>query len=716
VREQWLNLNGLWEFAPATKADEAPPLGRSLARRILVPFPVESALSGVMEHHDRLWYRRTFVVPAEWAGRRTILHFGAVDWEARVWVNGAEIGEHRGGYDPFSFDITDVLVEEGEQEIVVGVWDPTDAGTQPRGKQVLNPQGIWYTPTSGIWQTVWLEPVPLDRIQNVGIDTRLQQGVTIAPGLWLQQPGTYTIEAIVRDGDEIVAGAEMLVEAVMGQPIVQPSITLELNPSRLWSPEDPFLYDLELALRTFDPENADRHQRELDRVTSYFAMREVALGADEAGTRRLFLNGAPYFMIGTLDQGFWPDGLYTAPTDEALRYDIEVTKKMGFNTIRKHVKVEPARWYYWCDRLGMLVWQDMPSGDAYIGGDDPDIVRSEDSAQQFERELRDMINSLRNHPSIVMWVPFNEGWGQFDTGRITDLIREIDPSRLVNSTSGWTDRGTGDVHDIHAYPGPGAPPVEAGRAGVLGEFGGLGLAIENHTWSEESWGYRGVQDAEELARRYEQLLRAVYDLKENAGLAAAIYTQITDVETETNGLLTYDRTVVKVDAERIAAANRGQFPLLQPLAPCATTDPAVPWRYVLEEPAANWMAGEFDDSQWQRGSGGFGAPGTPGAIIGTEWTTSDIWIRRSFNLEKVTAGDLRLLIHHDEDATIYINGILAAELAGYTTSYEDVPIAEPARASLRAGWNTIAIHCRQTRGGQYIDAGLVTVAPPDQSP
>jgi hypothetical protein len=736
VRAEWVNLNGLWEFEPGEQ-DEEPPFRRPLERSILVPFPVESALSGVMERHDRLWYRRVFEVPEEWSGKRILLHFGAVDWETRVWVNGELVGEHRGGYDPFSFDITDALLPGAEEQVIlVGVWDPTDASTQPRGKQVRNPQGIWYTPTTGIWQTVWLEPVADSRVLRVDVQARLSGIVTVAPQLWLPRPGTYTIGVTARDGGDVAGGVEMALNAAAGTPITTPSITFELlDTAKPWSPESPHLYDLEVILRAFDPDHPERHRVDVDRVDSYFGLREISVraGEDEAagatpGPPAIFLNGEPYFMIGTLDQGFWPDGLYTAPSDEALRFDIEQTKRMGFNTIRKHVKVEPARWYYWCDKLGILVWQDMPSGDAYIGGDDPDLVRSEESAQQFERELRAMIGALRNHPSIVMWVPFNEGWGQFDTARITDLVRELDPTRLVNSASGWTDRGTGDVHDIHAYPGPAAPAVEEHRAGVLGEFGGLGLPIEGHTWSapEAAWGYQGMQDEEELARRYESLLRRVYELKESAGLAAAIYTQITDVETETNGLMTYDRAVMKVDPARIARANKGDFPQLETLVPCAMEDQTIEWRYMIEQPPAEWFAPEFDDSSWKSGRGGFGTEGTPGAVIGTEWNSSDIWIRRTFRLPEARRSEggggagvsgtgvppvnnIRLFIHHDEDAEVYINGVLAAKVTGYTTAYEDVPLSPEARAALKAGPNVLAIHCRQTRGGQYIDAGLMKV-------
>lgn len=691
-RAEWLNLNGIWEMAFAQERG-APPFGRQLAGEILVPFPVESALSGVMQHADRLWYRRTFEVPEKWRGRRLLLHFGAVDWETRVWVNGRQVGEHRGGYDGFTFDITDYLRVTGQQEIVVGVWDPTSDGTQPRGKQVLEPKGIWYTPTTGIWQTVWLEPVPdtyIDKMMIVpdadrrAVEVEVETGGARADGLVVRV--TAERDGSTADGSD-------------GLPV---RLNLGRAHDTLWTPDHPQLYDLTIELRDGD--------RVLDSVHSYFALRKIDVGPDESGVQRILLNGEPIFNIGTLDQGFWPDGLYTAPTDQALKYDVEMTKKLGFNTIRKHVKVEPDRWYYWCDRLGLLVWQDMPSGDAYAGSGVKEIDRTAESSRQFEVELKRMIDGLGNHPSIVMWVVFNEGWGQFETDRFTRLTRELDPTRLVNAASGWHDLGGGDVHDIHSYPGPAAPTKEERRAGVLGEFGGLGLGVDGHTWTEHTWGYRGTADSAELTRKYEQLMRGVWDLKDRDGLSAAIYTQITDVETECNGLLTYDREITKVDVQRVANANRGRLPRMHVVVDTAREQP-VQWKYVREEPGEGWEQPDYDDAHWNTGMSGFGTGGTPGAVVGTTWSGAGIWLRREFVLKDKPRGDLRLFVHHDEDAEIYINGVLAAKLAGYTTSYEDVAISETALASLGKGRNTFAVHCRQTRGGQYIDVGLIRIEP-----
>jgi hypothetical protein len=691
VRKDWLNLNGLWQLAFAKETD-AVPVGKELSERILVPFPVESALSGVMKPAERLWYRRTFDVPKEWTGRRVLLHFGAVDWEATVYVNGKNLGTHRGGYDAFDFDVTDALKPAGAQELIVGAWDPTDAGTQPRGKQVKKPGGIMYTPTTGIWQTVWLEPVPEASIEALkivpdvdGSKVRVTvRGRAAAPG--------YTVRLTAEDGGKPVKSAE----GPLGQPI-----DLPIPEAKLWTPDTPHLYELRVELR--------RGGKQVDAVQSYFGMRKISVGKDERGVNRILLNGKFVFQVGPLDQGFWPDGLYTAPTDEALRYDVEITKKLGFNLARKHVKVEPERWYYWCDKLGLLVWQDMPSGDRSVGPGKGEIKRSPDSARQFELELRRLIDGRHNHPCIVMWVVFNEGWGQYDTVRLTEWTKEYDASRLVNCASGWNDMKVGDVHDLHAYPGPRAPEPDPTRAGVLGEFGGLGLGVDGHTWTSKTWGYRGTSSKEDLTRKYERLLRAAWKLKEDRGLSAAVYTQITDVETEANGLLTYDRAVIKVDLERAAAANRGDFSRLPKAVVVVPTsqEKGLTWRYTFEKPGPDWFKSDFDDQAWKEGPGGFGTVGTPGAVVRTEWKTDDIWIRREVTLPDRLGSELALSLHHDEDAEVYLNGVLAAKVAGFITDYEEVPISPEARAALKPGKNVVAVHCHQTTGGQYIDVGII---------
>ena len=699
VRNDWCNLNGLWQYAIRPK-DSGKPAGgpKGYDGQILVPFPIESALSGVMKavgQDNRLWYRRTFETPRKWAGRRILLHFGAVDWDATVWVNGKQVGDHRGGYDPFTFDITDALKDAGPQELVVSVWDPTDAGTQPRGKQVAEPRGIWYTAVTGIWRTVWLEAVPRTYIESIIIVPDLDRESVRLVATCSGATAACRIEARVKD---------WLFMRGKGQGKPGEEFVVKIKKPQLWSPDSPFLYDLTLTLK-------DGSGKRLDAVSSYFGMRKIEVKKDKAGINRLWLNNEVLFQFGPLDQGWWPDGLYAAPTDAALRYDIETLKQLGCNMLRKHVKVEPARLYYWCDKLGLMVWQDMPNGDRHIRGDQADLQRSQESAAQFELELTRVIKAFRNHPCIVMWVPFNEGWGQYETPRIVDLIKQHDPSRLVDNASGWTDRGVGDVHDIHRYPGPAAPPAEENRAAVLGEFGGLGLPVKGHTWQEEkNWGYRSYKTREELTDAYVALIENLRTLI-GEGLCAAVYTQTTDVEIEVNGLMTYDRAMVKMDAKKGAAANKSLYlppPVVKTIVPASQQQPQS-WRYTTSPPGDGWQREDFDDSAWQKGQGGFGAEGTPSAIVRTEWKTSDIWLRRTFDLGDDKPGQPQLLIHHDEDAEVYINGQLVAKLEGYASSYVRMALDEKAAKALKAGANCLAIHCHQTTGGQYIDAGLVSV-------
>jgi hypothetical protein len=707
VREKWKNLNGLWEYAVGPKDDDRP---QKFDDQILVPFPIESALSGVMKRvsqDERLWYRRTFSVDSSWHGQRVLLHFGAVDWETTVWVNGRELGRHQGGYDPFTFDVTDLLHDKGEQELMVGVWDPTDAGPQPRGKQVNKPGGIFYTPATGIWQTVWLEPVPQASVESLKIipdlDGKQVQVTVNCRGETDQQRVTVKVTGVS-------AGSRSSpLKPISASGSAGEALSLELADVHPWSPDEPWLYDLSVTL--------EQAGKPADRVTSYFGLRKVSLGQDENGTTRIFLNNHPLFMFGPLDQGFWPDGVYTAPTDEALRYDVELTRQIGCNMCRKHVKVEPARWYYWCDKLGLLVWQDMPSGDKSVAPGKGEIERSPESRRIYETELKAMIDPLHNAPSIVMWVVFNEGWGQFDTVRITEWTKKHDPTRLVNCASGWNDFPAGDVHDIHNYPAPNSPEPEPKRAAVLGEYGGLGLPLKGHTWlNQKNWGYRSYPDRTTLAEAYFGLLFGLRHLIGEPGLSAAVYTQTTDVETEVNGLMTYDREVLKIPSERLAEAHRRLYlppPRLTAVVP-TSQETASDWRYVTKEASAGWEKPGFDDSPWVLAPAGFGTKATPGAVVRTEWNTPDIWLRRTFDLPDSRAGeglpsDPHLMVHHDEDAEIYINGVLAASLTGYTVGYGAFPIREAARAAMRPGRNVFAVHCKQTGGGQYIDVGLVDV-------
>jgi hypothetical protein len=683
ARPAWRSLNGTWQLREAG-ASEPLPFQTDFEEAVLVPFPLESSLSGIGRRMERAFYRRTFEVPSEWAGKRIMLHFGAVDWHAAVWVNATLLGLHGGGYDPFTFDVTDALLPGREQELVVDVMDPTDTGNQPRGKQVRSPEGIWYTPSTGIWQSVWLEAVPESHIARLHLQPQLAAGrLQIEADITAARSGD-TLEAVASAGGVEVARAH--VPAGSG-------LALEIPQPRAWSPDDPFLYDLKVELR--------RGADAVDTVTSYFGLRDLGVEAGADGLARLELNGEPLFQIGLLDQGFWPDGLYTAPSDAALVADIELAKSLGFNLLRKHVKVEPDRWYYHCDRLGLLVWQDMPSGNN----------ESPASRQQFERELEAMVRALSNHPSIAMWVVFNEGWGQHDTERLTERVQRLDPSRWVCNASGWTDAAVGDVIDLHAYPGPACPPAEPARAAVLGEFGGLGLALPGHTWVQESWGYQGVADSAELSRRYVGLLRQVWKLAQESGLCAAVYTQLSDVETECNGLVTYDRAVLKVDAERVRRANRGEFPALREIAPTSERE-GVAWRHTTQLPVSVWVAPEFDDAAWPEAPGGFGAHGTPGAVVRTEWTGPDLWMRSRFTWDGQGEGELCALLHHDEDVEVYLNGEQVLEAKGYTTGYELWPLGDRARNLLRPGENVLAVHCRQTTGGQYVDVGLCFESPP----
>lgn len=531
-RAHWLNLNGSWQFA-LTAPDAPPPA--AYPGHILVPFAYESSLSGVGAASipdQRLWYRRTFTVPAAWRGERVLLHLGAVNWDASIFINGQAIGTHRGGYTGFSFDITDQL-QPGTNVLVVSAWNPLRANVadaQVLGKQRVRPGGIFYTAATGIWQTVWLEPVPAAHITGLEITPDIDRGL-LHLTVNASRPSSYHVTAF--DGAHAV---------VLGSSAIGRTLDLPVPNAHLWSPDDPHLYTLKVALNDSGG----------DTVTSYFAMRKISLGRDADGHMRMLLNNHFVFELGTLDQGYWPAGIYTAPTDAALRYDIAETKQLGFNLIRKHAKVEPPRWYYWADKLGVLVWQDMPQ--MFVGKGES---LTADAKAEFEKEWRAEIAEFYNHPSIVVWTTFNEGWGQHDTPAIVALTRQLDPTRLVNDASGWTDEGVGDLQDNHTYPGPGDKPASATRATVDGEFGGVTLAVPKHMWTTQKLkGYGKVlQDPAIATQHYVALLDKVAQLRDTDNLSAAVYTQITDVEQEINGLLTYDRAVHKLNPAAVRAAN-----------------------------------------------------------------------------------------------------------------------------------------------------------------
>ena len=690
TRDDWLNLNGVWQYQPATEGD-ATPTGQNLSSQILVPFPVESAISGVMEHHDRLFYRRQFTVPAAWSGRRVLLHFGAVDYESEVFVNGQSMGVHTGGYDPFSYDVTDALSGDGEQELIVRVFDPTGDGGQPRGKQTLRPGGIMYTSTTGIWQTVWLEPVAQGGIQNLQITPDIDAGAVRVTVNLTGDNANGPVTVSVKDGDELVGVA---------RGAAGTELSIDVPDAKLWSPDTPFLYTLTASANGDD-------DRALDSVGSYFGMRKISVG-EVGGVKKILLNNEFTFLIGPLDQGFWPDGLYTAPTDEALKHDIEMTKKLGFNFIRKHIKVEPARWYYHADQLGMMVWQDMPSANSYDAGPNPPPIEK----QAYRDELRRMVEHLRSETCIITWVLFNESQGQFDTEGLAAMVRELDPSRLINQASGGTHRGVGDIFDIHSYPPPACPEPNADMAIACGEYGGIGLKVADHMWAGDRSGSYTMssspQDVIDVYAEYSQMLKKFRD---EQGLSAAVYTETTDVEVEINGLLTYDR-VLKVDADLIAKANAFELepPTYKSVA-ATSEDESQTWQYTFAKPANGWEKQGFNASAWKTGKGGFGTATTPNiGKLGTEWSGDGIWMRRTFRADKLSPDEVAKLLvrnYHDEDVQVYLNGVLAYEGSGFNGRYENVPMADAARRAFKPGAeNILAVHCRQTQGGQYVDVGL----------
>ena len=573
LRPDWQSLNGLWKYAVQPSSQEQAPT--EWEGDILVPFCIESSLSGVgrrVSPQEALWYSTSFKVPSNWS-ERVLLHFDAVDWQTDVWLNGIHVGTHTGGYTAFNFDVTDYL-SEGSQELVVRVLDGTDNGEQPRGKQVSEPGGIWYTPVTGIWQSVWLEPVAETHLNSYVAVPDISESTVSVLAFIAGEPDEVTF--ILTSGGvgystESLEPGEAVAEVTVpagkaaspGFAQIIPSATLKVDSPQLWTPETPYLYGLEILVR--------KDGEVVDRVSGYTALRESSEVRDSKGFRRLGLNGKPYFQFGPLDQGWWPDGLYTAPTDDALRFDIEKTKELGYNMIRKHIKVEPARWYWYCDRIGLAVWQDMPAmtGNLPSDGTNPqwgewgydtgfDYPLTETAKQTYYKEWGEIIAQLRNYPCILVWVPFNEAWSQFDTERAVEFTRGQDPTRLVNSASGGNSRHCGDILDSHNYP----TPIMKFRSGgtqidVLGEYGGIGLAVEGHLWQpENNWGYKGLcADAEEVLRRYTEFAK-MFIPEIRSGVSAGVYTQTTDVEVEVNGLMTYDRKVVKMDPERLREVNR----------------------------------------------------------------------------------------------------------------------------------------------------------------
>ena len=561
-RSDWKNLNGLWDFAISKKHQIKP---QKFQGKILVPFSFESPLSGVgkkINPEDKMWYRKSFELPINWNGKDIVIHFEAVDYSCSVWVNDVLVGTHKGGFDRFSFNITSFLKPSGRQKVVLAVEDDTNFSSQPRGKQQINASGIYYTPVSGIWQTVWLEAVsPEAYLKQVKTTTDIDKNtVSLIPFTNVALTNGYQVDVTIFFGGKKV---------VSGSTKPDTPLHLKIENAKLWSTLDPNLYDVKMNL--INPSGTI-----IDQVESYFGMRKISLG-DHKGVKYLLLNNEPLFHYGPLDQGWWPDGLLTPPSDEAMRYDIEITKAMGFNMIRKHVKIEPDRWYYHCDQLGIMVWQDMPSYNRLalktpeemeknkrkdriynalerVKREGTDLKRRSEDAAQFELELRRMVDLHFNAPSIVIWVPFNEGWGQYDTCRITEYIKKLDPDRLVNPTSGWSLRPCGDIYDIHTYDVDlTVPPTVLDRATVIGEFGGIGYPIKESLWNPKmrNWGYQTYYNEDDLLKNYIYKFNQIVDMKEKNGLSAAVYTQTTDVEGEINGLMTYDRKIIKIPAKTL---------------------------------------------------------------------------------------------------------------------------------------------------------------------
>lgn len=705
-RSEWMNLNGIWDFTVGINGGIYNKL-RTYDQKILVPFPVESALSGIMDKNNQnadknYWYRRTFTIPETYKGKDILLHFGAVDWRCEVYLNGTKVGIHEGGYDSFSFNITEHLTGSGEQELSLFVFDSQWAGGHPHGKQSLNPNGIWYTPVTGIWQTVWLEPVSDTHIEDFTIVPDIDNKLVKITPVVAKAQDDLSLSVRIFDGGKQVAEKALKLDK---------ETAIALTDVKLWDPSSPFLYDMELVLKKGD--------EVVDRVKSYFGMRKVALGKYKEKPC-IYLNNQPVFQYGILDQGWWPDGLYTAPCDEALKFDLEKIKAFGFNMVRKHVKTEPARWYYHCDKLGLLVWQDIPNATTNTN-------RNDWVETNFIREMKNIITCLKNAPSIITWVVFNEGWGQYDrdnqvqyrepyTRKAVQEAINLDNTRIIDGASGWFDYEIGDVIDKHIYPTPGVHPNPVNhRASVCGEYGGINLKIDNHIWAGSEVHYTTVENAEELTKLFINYANTVKLLKAD-GLCGAVYTQVTDVESEINGLITYDRKVVKLNEEQIERIRQvitdcieKEYSIVLP----TSKDEGFTWKYLPKISApGNWYTDAFDDSSWSTGLGGFGAGNPPNSNVRTNWDSSTIYLRRNFqlgNLSKEAIDNLKLQVYYDEGCTVYINGVRAAATSGYVQNYVPIEINREAKDALKLNdTNLIAVRCIQTSGGQYIDVGLIT--------
>ncbi len=711
VRSEWLNLNGIWDLRKGV-VDETYSADFIYDKKILVPFPIESALSGVMEKSDEqcYWYRRTVTIPESMRQKNILLHFGAVDWQAVVYVNGVKVGSHTGGYDPFCFDITSALTSDSQQEIAVYIYDDTGVKGQPTGKQSKNPAICWYTAVSGIWQTVWLEPVNPEHIVSLEMEPNLDQS-------WLR----LKVNASVSEGitlNAAIKNHEGNVVAELSNAKVDALTTMTLSSVRPWSPSDPYLYDLDVFLM--------KDGTVVDSIRSYCGIRKIEVKPVD-GTPRIFLNNEQIFQLGPLDQGYWPDGLYTAPSDEAQLYDIRVTKDLGFNMSRKHIKLEPSRWYYHCDREGLLVWQDLPS---------PNIVEGHEAfaKSNFESETVNIIAAYKNHPSIIHWVVFNEGWGQFDTERMTSIVdskvNSLVPARfgktsLICCASGWNDAEVGQIIDTHSYPNPSCPSNPT-RAAVCGEYGGITLKVKGHIWPGGDFGYTAVETSEDFTAYFNKLCDQIKDLYYQ-GLNAAVYTQISDVEIEKNGILTYDRKVLKPALPYTDLKGKIQECIAMPhdktiiKTILSTSDThRYTWRYnTSADVPRRWFDVGFDDSEWKTGMAAFAAnlPVASAHLKGTDWNTSQIYMRRWFYLGDISRehiDSLRFMTYHDDDITIYINGMKAASRTGCVFDFTPLDISQECKDALKPNsWNLIAVAGKQGGGQQIMDVGLAAFVSAD---
>ncbi|MEL7118479.1 MAG: sugar-binding domain-containing protein [Bacteroidota bacterium] len=706
-RNSWTNLNGQWDYAIVPRSSDKP---KKYDGKILVPFAVESALSGVKKtvgENNQLWYRRSFQVNQPTNEDRILLHFGAVDWEATVYINGNYVGKHKGGYTAFSFDITPYLKKKGEQEVIVSVWDPTDSGSQARGKQTNQPRGIWYTPVTGIWQTVWLEQVSNQHISTIKLTPDIDKSLLnialdIAPG-----SKSMTAKLIAKENGKAIATTSIALSSGSFQAATELSIQ---NP-RLWSPNDPFLYDLSVQLLV--------DNKVVDEVQSYFGMRKIEIGKDLNGFTTLLLNHQPLFQFGLLDQGWWPDGLYTAPTEEAMMYDVKMTKEWGFNMLRKHVKVEPATYYYNCDKMGILIWQDMPNGNprgkirvAHDAKEDAD--RPLASAIQFEAEWKEIMDQFHSFPSIIVWVPLNEGWGQYDTERLARWTKSHDPSRLVDAPSGWADRGVGDIIDVHLYPGPGMEAPEAKRVSVLGEFGGLGMPVKGHMWwDKRNWGYLTYYEQDKLDARFQQLIKDLIGLK-SQGLAGAIYTQTTDVEGEVNGMMTYDREIVKFDPQK---TRKWFAPLYQTawksltILSDAEHEPSYWLATTNDQDNTDWLTSNFEDKDWKKQSAPFSSFNNPflPKNHGSFWDESKtLYLRKEVYLPEIPERMYLKYYLHKASVEVYVNGKKLTDLkheGGRKRHYATHYTADLG-GLLKKGKNVIAVKAKHQDKASAFDLGV----------